>query len=84
MDLPTLHRLLTPVGQQALSAAQLLEPREADFLPHLAFLRRTFPDDLARAALEIAILRREAQAKFHTAGQMYLKEKRWSRLLVAR
>ena len=51
-------------------AARLL-PREADFLRHFDSLSRTFPAELARAALEVAILRREAVSKFPAAEWMY-------------
>jgi SAM-dependent methyltransferase len=71
MDLLSLQMLLTPLGQQVLAAAQSLEPREANFLRNFTILRRSYPDDLARSALEIAILRREAASKFPQAGAMY-------------
>ncbi len=71
MDLPSLRRLLTPLGQQALVSAQALEPREADFLGCLTALQRSYPLELARPALETAILRREAATKFPQASIMY-------------
>jgi len=71
MDLPALTALLTPLGRQALAEAEALQPREVDFLNHYTALSRRFPADLARAALETAILRLEAAAKFPHAGQMY-------------
>lgn len=71
MDLQSFKLLLTPQGQQALEAAAANEPREVDFLKHFDALRRRYPEDLARAALETAILRGEAQAKFPFAAQMY-------------
>jgi len=48
-----------------------LEPREVDFLAHFSALSRPFPVDLARNALTIAILRREAAGKFPFAERMY-------------
>ena len=65
MDVNTFNDLLAPAGQEALAAAEGLEPKEADFLRHFKSLSRTFPRETARAALEIAILRRRAGAKFN-------------------
>src|SRR5512147_1524835 len=71
MDQASFRALLTPPGQEALRTAEALEPREKDFLSDFTQLSRTFPADLARVALETAILRREAAGKFPFAGQMY-------------
>jgi SAM-dependent methyltransferase len=71
MEITTFFDLLTPSGQEALSVAQDLNPREADFLAHFQTLSRLFPPSLARASLEIAILRTEASRKFPAAAQMY-------------
>ena len=71
MDLPTFRLLLTPTGQQALQAAEALAPREHDFLHYLTSLSRLYPNELASAALEIAILRLEARSKFPEAEKMY-------------
>lgn len=72
MQQGTFPLLLTPVGQRALQAALALAPKEADFLANFQSLSRQYPADLARAALEIAILRIEAQAKFPFAEKLYL------------
>ncbi len=72
MQLDTFRTLLTPVGLDALAAAQALQPREVDFLAHFQTLSRSYPPDLARAGLEIAILRREAESKFPFASKLYL------------
>ncbi len=72
MELEDFHALLSPAGAPALQAAQELQPRESDFLRHFQHLSRRFPAPLARAALETAILRLEAAAKFPFAGQLYL------------
>lgn len=60
-----------PAGQQVLQSALALEPREVDFLAQFQVLKRGYPPELARAALEIAILRAEAEVKFPFAGKMY-------------
>jgi SAM-dependent methyltransferase len=72
MDIKTFRNLITPAGQEALRAAQAASPCEADFLSHFQTLSRIYPPDLARAALEIAILRAEANEKFMLAGKVYL------------
>lgn len=71
MDLASFNALLTPAGQEVLAAALALVPQEADFLRCFGALSRSFPPNLARAALETAILRREARPKFPAASQMY-------------
>jgi hypothetical protein len=71
MDLVTFRRLLTPDGQAALAAAVKLGPTPATLLPVQQRLRKQFPDELARAAVEIAALRQRAAAKFTRADQMY-------------
>jgi SAM-dependent methyltransferase len=63
--------LLTLKGQEALNAAEALAPREEDFLPCFQRLRQRYADDLARAALEIAILRAQARRKFPFAQKLY-------------
>ena len=71
MDLESFQLLLSPPGQRALAEAMSLAPREQDFLAHLTALSRMHPRELARTALETAILRREAAVKFPQADQMY-------------
>ncbi|HEY44976.1 MAG TPA: SAM-dependent methyltransferase [Anaerolineae bacterium] len=71
IDTETLCQLLAPLGQEALAVAEAAEPDEADFLPIFQRLAQRFPDPLARAAVEQAILRRRARAKFSHADQMY-------------
>lgn len=71
MNLGTFQELLTPSGQLVLQAASDLAPREVDFLRHFQTLSRSYPRELARAALEIAILRQEAADKFPFAEKMY-------------
>ncbi len=71
MDLDSFAALLTPQGQQALQTAIDLQPREEHFLSHFQSLSRHYASGLARAALETAILRREAAAKFPFADRLY-------------
>jgi hypothetical protein len=71
MDLATFARLRTPAGQAALDAAAAEDPTEAAFLAGFRRLAKRFPPDLARAALETAILRRKARAKFARADAMF-------------
>ena len=72
MDLDTFHHLVSPQGQEALAEAQRRQPREVDFLAHFQALSKRYPAELARAALETAILRLEAVAKFPFADKLYL------------
>jgi len=71
MERATFEQLLTTVGQQALAHAAELAPTEETFLPHLTRLQKTYPSDLAKAALETVILRHKARVKFNRADQMY-------------
>jgi hypothetical protein len=71
VELQTFKALMQPEGQRALRAAMALEPREEDFLSHFSTLERRFARPVARTALEVAILRREATSKFPCAARMY-------------
>ncbi|MDH3943586.1 MAG: methyltransferase domain-containing protein [Anaerolineae bacterium] len=71
MDLEGFRSLFTPQGEAALDAAAQLEPREVDFLAHFQTLSKRYPPETARAALETAILRREADVKFPQANKMF-------------
>ena len=70
MDITTFSTLLTS-GEDVLQDAIALQPRQVDFLRHYQTLSRRFPKELARAALEIAILRLEAADKFPFADKLY-------------
>jgi hypothetical protein len=72
MDLATFHQLLSPQGQAVLRIAEELQPVEAEFLTHFTRLSRQHPPELARVALEVAILRRESVEKFPFANRLYL------------
>lgn len=71
MDLHGLKLLQSDLGRRALEDAGARLPREADFLRHFDALSRIYPADLARAALETAILRIEAAVKFAHAQRMF-------------
>jgi hypothetical protein len=57
-------------GREALAEAGLMDPSEDSFLAVSQKLARRWPEALARAAVEQAILRRRARAKFPRAGEM--------------
>jgi hypothetical protein len=72
MDIPIFSRLTSPAGREALRRAQAQDPREENFLADLAALERQGVErDLARAALETALLRIRAEKKFSRAGEMF-------------
>lgn len=71
MDLPTFRTLLTEDGRAALAAAAALAPTEPAFLACFDALRKRHAPDLAKAALEMALLRIKARAKFSAADRMY-------------
>lgn len=71
MNLPTFETLLTPTGQSALAAATELKPTEESFLTCLTQLQKHYPAELAKAALETAILCVKAREKFTRAEKMY-------------
>src|SRR5437868_4030805 len=71
MTLDTFTELLTPRGQTALGRAHDLAPTEATFLASFDKLRKRFDADLAKAAVETAILRSKASVKFPYAAKLY-------------
>jgi SAM-dependent methyltransferase len=72
MDLSTFHALLSAEGQALLARAMALpDLREETLLRHLTAFRREADPALAAAALETALLRRRAAAKFTRADRMY-------------
>ena len=74
MDIASFDALLSSNGQAVLRAAAALQPCEVDFLKHFQALSRQYPAELARPALEIAILRHKATDKFPAslAANLYL------------
>jgi THUMP domain-like/RNA cap guanine-N2 methyltransferase len=71
MDLAAFRRLLMTEGQAVLAAAVEFRPSDATFLTCHQRLRKLYPDELVKAALETAILRRKAVGKFSRADRMY-------------
>jgi hypothetical protein len=71
MDLDQLTALRSPAGQFALARAAELAPDESTYLACFNKLSKHVPGELARAALETAMLRRRARPKFRLADRMY-------------
>jgi hypothetical protein len=71
MDVATFDRLLGPTGRSALSAARELQPTETKYPACFDRLRKHFPPELARAALDTVMLREKARAKFTRADEMF-------------
>jgi hypothetical protein len=71
MNLQTFDALLAPDGQAALAEATARAPTEAAYLAHFEALRKRYAPELAKAALETALLRIKARAKFAAAARMY-------------
>ncbi len=70
MTLESLHALLTPTGTAALTAAADLKPTDVSYPAAFDRLRKRFPAELARAALDQTLLRAKAAGKFADAGRM--------------
>lgn len=71
MDLETFDWLLSPPGRELLAELARRELREAEALAEIERLRRRYPPELARAAFELALLRRRARAKFPDADRLF-------------
>jgi hypothetical protein len=71
VDLDTLNWLRSPAGQETLAELAERPLAEANTLRELERLRRYLTPDRAAAALDLAILRRRASAKFPAAAQLY-------------
>jgi hypothetical protein len=71
MDLASLELLHAPAGEAALAEAMELAPDDASFLTCFTRLEKRYPAELARAALQTAILRRRARTKFTLADRMF-------------
>jgi hypothetical protein len=71
VDLATFEQLLSPTGAACLSAAVELSPTHEAFLGCYEKLRKRWPSELVKAAVETCVLRRKAAAKFSHAAEMY-------------
>jgi SAM-dependent methyltransferase len=71
MDLETLAWLQSPPGKALLAELAGRPLAEADVLGELTRLRRSYTADEARAAVDLALLRRRAAAKFPAAARMF-------------
>lgn len=71
LDPESLRWLQSDPGRGALEQAVALSPTDVDFLSVLQKLSRSFPEPLAKAAVEQCILRRRAVVKFSRAAEMF-------------
>jgi SAM-dependent methyltransferase len=71
MDLPTFERLLAPAGQALLADLMGRDLRDATLLAELERLRARTDAELARAALDTALLRRRAAGRIPHAERLY-------------
>jgi hypothetical protein len=71
MNLDSLAWLQSPPGQALLAHLAGREIADADVLGELTRLRRSHTPEQASAAVELALLRRRAAAKFPAAGRMF-------------
>lgn len=71
MDVATFDQLIGPAGRSALAAARELRPTEAKYPACFDRLRKHFPPEVARAALDTVMLREKARVKFARADEMF-------------
>lgn len=71
MELEIFNWLLSPQGQALLAELAEHPLREGDTLREMERLRQRVPPERACAALELALLRRRASAKFPAAERLY-------------
>ncbi|NTU83422.1 MAG: SAM-dependent methyltransferase [Chloroflexales bacterium] len=71
MDLDIFQWLLSPAGQALLAELAGRDIADADALREVERLRRRVAPEQARAALEMALLRRRARVKFPQAERLY-------------
>lgn len=71
MNWETFELLRSPVGAEALAAAAELGTALDRYPASFDRLRKRFPAELARAALDTAMLREKARAKFARAAEMF-------------
>ncbi len=73
MNLSTLNQLLGPNGAAALALAAETDHGDGELLGAQSRLRKKFPAELARAAVETLLLRRKAATKFTRAAEMFFE-----------
>jgi SAM-dependent methyltransferase len=71
MNVNTFRQLLAPAGQAALAEATPRAPTESTFLACFEALRKRHAPELAKAAIETALLRIKARDKFGGADRMF-------------
>lgn len=71
MDLPTLAWLRSPTGSTLLAELATRDLTAAHVLPLISALRLRYPPALARAAVELALLRQHAREKFPAAERLF-------------
>ena len=71
MHISTLENLIAPDGRATLALATELGPTEAKYPSCYDRLRKQYPSDVARAALDTVLLRERARAKFTAADVMF-------------
>lgn len=71
MNLDTLQWLRSPAGQSLLVELTTYDLTERTVLSALTHLRNRYSAEYARAAVDQALLRRRARAKFRAADQLY-------------
>jgi hypothetical protein len=64
--------LFSPDGRALLRQIGAMQIDDSTLLRATALLRRTYPSDVVAAALDLALLRTRARAKFRRADEMYL------------
>lgn len=67
----TFDALLSPLGRRALADATALSPTDSTLLSCVGRLRKSYPADLASAAVQTVILRAKAAVKFTRADRMF-------------
>lgn len=71
MDILGFERLLSTEGQQLLTRLRDSDLSEGNILRYITDLRKSHPRDIVDAAVETALLRQKAKAKFSKADEMY-------------
>jgi len=73
VDLAILRQLQAPLGEATLADARALAPTDTTLLRCLGTLRKGYPAELARGAIETVLLRQRARTKFARAEEMFFE-----------